>query len=286
MPATTQVQSPVLVTRSNRPTSLEGLYDGQTAFLIASGPSLLTHDLSQLSARGILTLAVNNAGAVFRPQLWVCLDSPGRFCDAIWRDPGITKFVPEGHLGSLLTVRDSEGRLIYSHETPRRMPAVFGYVRNEDFVPERWLSEDSFNCGQSDGRRDCAGNSGSRSVMYVALRLLYYLGLRRVYLVGCDFRMAEGRRNYAFPQHRTRASVASNNRLYATLNQRLRLLRPYFDAAGYQIFNCTPASGLTVFPYVPFEEAVACARAVVPRHIDTAGMYSGTPVRRRKGGKG
>jgi len=272
----------VLVTRDNRSISLEGHYQGQTAFLVASGPSLLSHDLTQLNTRGILTLAVNNAGAVFRPQLWVCLDAPQHFCDAIWRDPGITKFVPEGHLASPLRVRDAHGRLIYSRETPRHMPAVFGYVRNVNFVPERWLNEDSFNCGNSDGQRDGAGNSGSRSVMYVALRLLYYLGLRRVYLVGCDFRMAERQQNYAFPQHRTRSSVASNNRLYATLNRRLELLRPHFDAAGYEVFNCTPASGLTVFPHVEFDQAVARARSVLPSRIDTAGMYAKDPPGRRE----
>jgi hypothetical protein len=276
------VQRLVLVTRGNRPISLEGHYGGQAAFLIASGPSLLRHDLARLNARGILTMAMNNAAAVFRPHLWVCLDAPGHFCDAIWRDPGITKFVPQGHLSSPLRVRNGRGRLVYSRETPRAMPAVFGYVRNHEFVPQRWLAEASFNCGHGEGQRDCGGNSGSRSVMYVALRLLYYLGIRRVYLVGCDFRMADGQQNYAFAQHRTRASVASNNRLYATLNRRLLLLRPYFEAAGYQVFNCTPDSGLTVFPHLDFAAAVRQAGAVVPGRMETAGMYAKEPPRRRE----
>jgi hypothetical protein len=85
----------------------------------------------------------------------------------------------------------------------------------------------------------------------ITTRLLYYLGVRRVFLLGCDFRMAERQPNYAFPQYRNRASIASNNRLYATLNRRLQRLGPYFDEAGYQVFNCTPGSGLTVYPYVP-----------------------------------
>ena len=62
------------------------------------------------------------------------------------------------------------------------MPAVFGYRRNEAFVAEQWLYEDTFNWGNHSKRTDAYGNTGSRSVMYIALRLLFYLGVRQLYL--------------------------------------------------------------------------------------------------------
>jgi hypothetical protein len=74
--------------------ALKDLFDGQAGFLVCGGPSLACHDLGQLQQRGILTLAVNNAAVVVRPQFWTCVDDPANFCDAIWRDPAVWKFVP------------------------------------------------------------------------------------------------------------------------------------------------------------------------------------------------
>jgi hypothetical protein len=109
--------------------------------------------------------------------------------------------------------------------------------------------------------------------MYVALRLLFFLGIRRVYLVGCDFRMEVGKQNYAFSQERTAASVKGNNSTYAVLNARLGQLLPHFEREGFDVRNCTPGSGLTVFPHLSFEAAVAQAAADIPQTINTGGMY-------------
>ena len=56
--------------------SLDGFYRGRSAFLILSGPSLTQIDLAALNKRGIVTMAVNNAWAVYRPTLWTCVE-PG-----------------------------------------------------------------------------------------------------------------------------------------------------------------------------------------------------------------
>jgi hypothetical protein len=90
--------APMLFTRDGHNVFLGDMYRGYAAFLICAGPSLQKHDLSLLSQRGILTLAVNNAAAVYRTNLWVSVDDPGNFCDTIWRDPGIVKFVPICHM--------------------------------------------------------------------------------------------------------------------------------------------------------------------------------------------
>lgn len=218
-------------------------------------------------------MAVNNAAAVFRPQLWCCVDDPGNFCDAIWHDPGITKFVPEDHFDAPLMVRDGTGQLVPSQHRVADMPGVFGYRRNEEFSADRWLHEPTINWGNHRRMTDERGNRGSRSVLYVAVRLLYYLGFRRVYLLGCDFRMERGQPNYAFAQDRCESSIRGNNNSYRVLNDRFTLLKPHFERAGFQIFNCTPDSGLEVFPYVDYDEAMALATAIMPRKIETTGMY-------------
>ena len=69
----------MLFTRDGHNLFLGDLYRGAAAFLICGGPSLLTHDLTQLQQRGVITLAVNNAATVVRPNLWCCVDDPGNF---------------------------------------------------------------------------------------------------------------------------------------------------------------------------------------------------------------
>lgn len=273
-PAVNEAQTPPMIfSKDGLALHLGGLYCGQSAFLLCGGPSLLENDLSILGDRGILTMAVNNAAAVYRPQLWCSVDDPGNFVDAIWRDPGIWKFVPLTHMDKHFVVRTPTERLVESEEKVGDMPAVFGYRRNEEFNASRWLYEDSFNWGNHGDRIDSLGLKGSRSVLYVAIRLLFYLGVRSIYLLGCDFKMAIGQQNYAFNQHRTHASVSNNNNTYRIFNARMELLRPTFEKEGLSVYNCTNNSGLVAFPHKPFAEAVSDSVRRMPKAIQTDGMY-------------
>ncbi|MDX1964958.1 MAG: hypothetical protein SFX18_17555 [Pirellulales bacterium] len=218
-------------------------------------------------------MAVNNAATVVRPNLWTCVDDPGNFSDAIWRDPGIVKFVPEDHFAKEIFIRDAKINLIPSTLKVRDMPVVFGYARNERFVAESFLTEKTICWGNSAGKIDELGQKGSRSVMLVALRLLHHLGCRIIYLLGCDFRMEYGKQNYAFEQDRSPSSVRGNNRSYEILNYRLAALKPYFDATGVQIYNSTPHSELTAFPTIEYAVAIQRAIAEQPNTIITSGMY-------------
>ncbi len=265
--------APMLFTPDRHSLFLGNVFRGRSAFLVCGGPSLIDNDLTLLDQRGLLTCAVNNAATVYRSHLWVSVDNPGNFCDAIWRDPAIWKFVPQDHMDKRFTIRGSQGQLVPSEEKVGELPSVFGFRRNEQFVAQQWLYEDTFNWGNSSKRVDAYGNKGSRSVMYVALKLMFYLGVRRLFLLGCDFRMSYGAQNYAFPQERSRGSVRGNNSSYRILNVRLQKLKPYFDFEGFEIYNCTPQSGLTVFPYMPFKQAVDEARKEMPAKIVTDGMY-------------
>lgn len=264
---------PMLFTRDGHNVFLGDLFRGRPAILVCAGPSLTSHDLTLLDRRGVLTMAVNNAATVVRPRMWCSVDDPGNFADAIWQDAGILKFVPLCHMEKPFTVRDERGELVAAAERVGDMPAVFGFRRNEAFVADQWLYEDTFNWGNHGNRTDAYGYKGGRSVMYVALRLLFYLGVRRVYLIGCDFRMEFGKQNYAFEQDRSASSVRGNNSAYDVFNARMFYLKPHFEQAGFQVFNCTPNSGLTVFPSASYEEAIGSADTLVPARIVTAGMY-------------
>jgi hypothetical protein len=117
--------------------------------------------------------------------------------------------------------------------------------------------------------------------MLVALKVLFVLGFRRVFLLGCDFRMRYGESNYAFPQERTRRIVRHNNQTYRVLNDWLSWLRPEFERERFEVRNCTPRSGLHAFPCLSFQAALELARPQLG-DSNTLGMYD-QRVRDRSG---
>ena len=252
--------------------SLANFYRGRHAFLVLSGPSLLTHDLSKLSRRGILSMGVNNSWTVHRPTLWTCVDTPDRFVDVGWKDPGITKIVPVEHWNSRLRVALGEGRFRQSQFRVADMPGVLMYRRSDTFDHRSFLRADTISWGCATSATDSLGIKGKRSVMLAALGLLHYLGFRQVYLVGADFRMASDCK-YAFDEHRSDQAIRHNNVLYESLDRRFHALLPEFAKAGFNVHNCCAESGLTAFPKIAFDEAVERASAECSKPVPTDGWY-------------
>ena len=252
--------------------SLCDFYRGRSAFLMLSGPSLNQLDLTQLSRRGIVSMAVNNAWTLHRPTLWTCVDDPGRFIDTGWKDPGILKIVPVSHFDKRLRVQNPDGSFRASAFKVRQMPGVLFYRRSDHFDHSRFLKSDTINWGQDGEHTDSLGIKGKRSVMLAALHLLHYLGFRTVYLLGCDFKMANDRK-YAFSEDRTKEAIRHNNILYESLQKRFEALKPHFDQHGFKVINCSPGSELGVFERMEFAEAIAAAGAECGKEVDTAGWY-------------
>jgi hypothetical protein len=252
---------PMLFRADGGVVDLADLFRGQTLFLVLNGSSLKDFDFDRLKQPGICSMGVNNGAHGFRPQLWTCVDDPIRFLDSIWRDPGILKFVPQNFFTKPIWEPEQD-RL--SNWTVRDFPNVLGYRRNERFQAAQWLQEDTFNWGNH------ADYGGGRSVMLVALRLAYLLGFRKVHLLGCDFQMDEQNR-YWFDEERTPASIRSNTSSYRIMTGYFEQLKPHFDHAGFQVFNCNPNSHLKVFPFADPDQALDAAR--VRTAGGTRGMY-------------
>jgi len=241
----------LFLTEDKQPINLENHYKGSACFLILSGPSLQTLDLSLLKKPGVLTFGVNNSPKMVRPNIWTLVDDAGNFMQSIWRDPTILKLVPDGkpkhHLFDNIRWKKSKFRV-------RECPNIVYYPRNNRFNPDTYLTENTVNWGS---HKDYGG---TRSVMLAAVRLIYYLGIRKLFLIGCDFGMKLGEQNYAWKQDRTKQAVNNNNSTYRVLNERFRLLKPKFEEAGFYVFNCTKNSGLKTFPYIDYEDAIKIAR--------------------------
>lgn len=247
---------PLFFTREGNTLQLVGNWRGASCFLVAGGPTLGQIEAQKIKNSGIMSLGINNAVKVLRPNLWVCVDEVTHFIASVWLDPTIMKFVPFDHQNKCLwDTRDGkweplmvDGNQICVGDCPN----MVYYRRNEKFHAARFLFEDTFNWG------DCEKFGGNRSVMLPALRVLFLLGFRRVFMVGTDFKM-DAEYKYAFEQERSGGSIEGNNSSYAKLQKRFKEVKKHFDKEGFEVFNCSEASELKVFPHMDFDEAIARA---------------------------
>ncbi|MCW5776395.1 MAG: class I SAM-dependent methyltransferase [Phycisphaeraceae bacterium] len=262
----------VLYDRWRRSIDLGGLYEGGGVFLCLSGPSLASEELWRLDQRGLAIAAVNNAPVVVRPHLWISLDPPHSFHEAIWRDPAILKLTPLWHTTSRL--RGWRGTNLEKLDlTAGDCANTLFYRRDSRFDPHHFLYRDTVSVGGEEDYVDPLGIRGKRTVLLAALRLLVYLGFKRIYLLGADFGMELGAANYAFEMETTPAAVRHNNAQYAALNRRLDAVQPHLAAHGVKVWNCTGGSGLRTFPFKTLAEATDAELALFPRSLDTAGYY-------------
>jgi hypothetical protein len=74
-------------------------------------------------------------------------------------------------------------------------------------------------------------------------------------------------------------AIANNEHSYRILEAHFKALRPEFDRAGFEVFNCNPDSRLQAFPFTDLEAAVEEVTATLDTGASTEGMY----VDRRKG---
>jgi hypothetical protein len=137
----------------------------------------------------------------------------------------------------------------------RHCPSMLYFIRNGRFRADRFFQEPTFNFGNNEKIIDIHGNKGGRSIMLIALKILYYVGIRKVYLLGCDFKMTT-RKPYADDIPKADAGVRSNNDKFKMLDQRFGDLWRYAYDLGFEIINCTEGSHLTAFPRLSYEEAL------------------------------
>jgi hypothetical protein len=265
------------------------MYKGRSAFLISSGPSftLTCPDPQVLAQPGILTMGLNNSPKMFRPNMWTCVDSPANFMRSIWLDPTIQKFVPFDHVDKPLLDNDSGPANNFEHwdwlpTTVRDCPNVHYFRRNEHFRASQYLWEDTFNWGN---HKDLGGG---RSVFLVAIKLLYLLGVRRVFLLGVDLDMSPEKK-YSFDQDRSPGSIRGNNQTYQMLQERFTALRPLFEKEGFNVYNCNPNSKLTAFDHVPFADALeqvqlefGLGRKIDTVNENTKGLYDREDKEKKK----
>lgn len=282
----------VFIDRYAQPAAVADLFLGAPAFLLLGGPSARSLPLNELSRRGCLTLTVNNAAGMLpercRPHVMIHTDGTGKFHDSLWRDPAVLKLTPvkmwngtgrpERHKGIFHRAPNGELRQVPGVRA-KWMPSVYGFHRNSDFRPNEWLFEPTINQGNDE--QHARGEKGHKpngfpnviNTMFAALRIAFYLGVKRLYLLGCDFSM-DVTRPYGFEQEKNPGGVGGCNASYGKMCCMFDALRPHFDAVGFEVYNCNPDSGCWSFDSRSFADALADATDGFEPILNTKGWYS------------
>ncbi len=207
-------------------------YSGRDAALIGGGPSFADVDKDALRNSGLLTMTLNNAVVSYKSDLWLGVDAPGRFVRWLWTDPSIQKFTPKRHHGKQIAGEPS----LRAGECP-----------NSYFYRQtQWFKREQMFAPHDPSIWDNRNGHGCRTSLMDAIRVLYLLGVRRIYLFGVDFHQSTDKA-YHYSKTPNRGGVARNNNLYKRMANRLARLRPLMEEAGLTIFNCNLSSKLMVF---------------------------------------
>lgn len=260
-------------TADNEPVpALRDSWKGATVFLCCGGPSLAQLDLSLLQQRGIMIAAVNQVAATHvRPHVAITVDKTARFHSSIWSDSAILKIARYQTRDDRIAERHGDDWKA-TGPAARDCPSTLFYKASTGFDAATFLKAGSVVWG---GTTKLHGRQReTRNVMLAALRLLYWLGARRVVLLGCDFHMQPGQ-SYAFEDPKNSSAAGYNNNTYSILDQWFHELQPHFQAAGYHVCNATPGSHLTAFDQVEYLDAVNAATAqITPATPDSVtGLY-------------
>jgi hypothetical protein len=119
----------------------------------------------------------------------------------------------------------------------------------------------------------CQPISEGYTVTYIAMQIAYFMGFKRVFLIGVDHNFVQSGKpneqqvykgddqNHFHPdyfkgQSWHLADLEGNEASYA-------LARHQFHASGRQIFDATVGGKLTIFPKITFEEALQIAKKKV-----------------------
>jgi len=262
---------------------LRNTLQGGSAWLVCGGPSGGKENHQRLRERGIFSLGINNVAGNIRTNAFSVSDPPLKFHWGIFTDPSVIKFIPTPKLGKKrgkLRRKLENGSFEWLPDVyPEVCPFVFGYERRSWLATDHtWFTEKSASWGNQREGENRLGQHKTAMTMLLGLRLLQYLGARKIFLLGVDFWMepkAGLKDNYSFGEDRDADAINSNNRHFMIVNGWLTKLRPVFEKFGFFTYNTFQYSRLTAFEYVPFDTAIKISKGIVPDEpFDLHNWYS------------
>ena len=242
------------------PIDLSGLWWPRPGFLVCGGPSLKAMPYHRLAERGVVSLAVNNVAGFAPVRAWCFSDPQEKFHHGLFCDPAVMTFAPHAKLNKAVRAKLPDSTFRFLSVSVRECPNSYGFARRTTFNAETFLTDWFAHWGYG-GKAGVDRPFSRLATMLCGLRLMHYLGCPRVYLLGVDLdkESQEPGKAYCFDE---RGSGGGRHLLKE--NRYAHLLRPVFDAAGWQVFNCNAKSKMDAFEYRSFDEALADCKGPVP----------------------
>lgn len=195
------------------------LWPGSTVFIIGGGPSITNVDLSLLHSQRCIGV---NQAYKFGPWVDVCY-----FGDCGWYGQNLPLIRSFGGLKLTSCTRcPSKG---WKHVHRIRRSKMYG-LETERRDSIAW--------------NNCSGAS--------AINIAFWLGAKRIVLLGFDMRLDRGKKNY----HNDYQGSVNNPDIFKKHMRGFPQIARDALTVGIEILNATPNSAITNFPSVRLEEVV------------------------------
>lgn len=226
--------------------ALKGIHAGKRCFIIGNGPSLRAADLDTLEQSGEITFAFNRIFHIFdqtawRPTYYISQDGKmlAGSVEEVKRIEAEIKFIP--------------AELAW-YEGIRIPGAQLFHIVNEE------LAENVPAFSENIAQKIC----NSKTVVYTAIQIAVYMGIREIYLIGVDHHfhtsMNEKGEIVVDPTAKDYFSENYNrdkDQLYIpntdVSTKTFYAARQYADTHGVRICNATRGGKLEVFERVDFD---------------------------------
>ena len=240
------------------PMDLDNSYSG-SCFIAGGSPCLLSEKLSLLAQPGISTITINNTSSIVPATMAVFGDKPICYSNRILLDPRIMKF-------AIISRKDEEVN----------GDVMWKYCPNTYFIG----TSDKFTVG--DLLKPHRDFCWWKNTFYIALQLAYRLGFRKIYLIGCQFKI-NLEKSYAYAMSLTQEQVDYNNRTYKACVANLKFLKKHFEDSGLELISATPDSPLNdIYRHMTFEEAVSDSLKDFPKEYNTASCVHSSTLKCEK----
>jgi hypothetical protein len=222
--------------------------DRQPAFLVGRGWSATEDKRFRLSCANIPVMAVNDFPKNGpKPDYWCTGDPCNYFGERIWTDPEIMKFSP---FDFRISERPREDAFAPRLDALTALNSHFFHHVNNETEYESWLHTPWIAWGSTIfGERvptQFYKKGAARSSMLVGLRLLWHLGFREIYLLGCDCTPHD----HPAPEY------------WNTIFYLLEQIKPTLDRWGLTVYQTNFDSHLRCFEFRDFEESVVAIQKV------------------------
>ncbi len=220
--------------RNEEIATYQNQFDGQSCFIVATGPSLRADDLELLRRNKCLSFSVNTIYKIYgqtkwRPDFYVADDYR-----AIEKYREVTEKVAQRavFIGDTkqLTEQEKQCKDIYWH-----------HIQHESYT-------DRFPKFSEDYARKCYLGY---TVVYSCIQLAVYMGFREIYLLGTDCNYVMGsKNNYFWPSEEKDVFNHEMDKIFLGY----QAAKKYADSHGIKIWNATRGGKLEIFERVSLEE--------------------------------